>query len=178
MTTAGPRGRPIEPRHIPSWVPLFNRLAKPLLTLGVPMGPDVLITVQGRKTGLPRTTPVTICEYGGRRGLISPFGETNWARNLRAAGSATISFGRRRESVRAVELSYEEAVTFIRDVIVPIARTSRFGNWFVRNVDRIDIDNPEEAALGRPVFEILRMRSHREDKGHAAGGDAPEASEN
>jgi len=122
----------------------------------VPMGPDVLITVRGRKTGLPRTTPVTICEYGGRRGFISPFGETDWARNLRAAGSATISFGRRRESVRVVELGHAEAVAFIRDVIAPIARTSRFGNWFVRNVDRIDIDDPEEAAFGRPVFEILK----------------------
>jgi deazaflavin-dependent oxidoreductase (nitroreductase family) len=152
---SGPRDRPIESRHVPSWVPLFNRFAKPLIALGVPMGPDVLITIRGRKTGVPRTTPVTICEYRGRRGLISPFGETNWARNLRAAGTATISFGRRRESVRAVELSHDGAVAFIRDVIAPIAATSRFGNWFVRNVDRIDIDNPEEAALGRPVFEIL-----------------------
>jgi len=119
------------------------------------MGPDVLITVQGRKTGLPRTTPVTICEYGGRRGLISPFGETNWARNLRAAGTACISFGRRREKVRARELDHAEAVAFVREVIVPIARHSRFGDWFVRNVDKLDIDNPEVAVLGRPVFEIL-----------------------
>jgi len=156
MTMPGPRDRPIEPRQIPSWVPFFNLLAKPLLRLGVPMGPDVLITVRGRKTGLPRTTPVTICEYGGRRGFISPFGETNWARNLRAAGIATIRFGRRSESVRTVELGHEDAIAFIRDVIAPIARTSRFGNWFVRNVDRIDIDDPEEAALGRPVFEILK----------------------
>jgi deazaflavin-dependent oxidoreductase (nitroreductase family) len=142
-------------RHLPWWVPYFNRVAKPLLALGVPIGPDLLITVQGRKTGLPRTTPVTICEYGGRRGLISPFGETNWVRNLRATGTATIGFGRRRERVRAVELGNKEAVGFIRDVIVPIARHSRFGDWFVRNVDRIDLDNPEEAVVGRPVFEIL-----------------------
>ena len=73
-----PRDRPIEARQIPSWVPFFNLVAKPLLKLGVPMGPDVLITVRGRKTGLPRTTPVTICEYGGRRGFISPFGEMDW----------------------------------------------------------------------------------------------------
>jgi deazaflavin-dependent oxidoreductase (nitroreductase family) len=152
---SGPRDRPIESRHIPSWVPLFNRLAKPLIALGVPMGPDVLLTVRGRKTGVPRTTPVTICEYGGRRGFISPFGETNWARNLRAAGTATIRSGRRRESVRVVELSHDQAVAFIREVIVPIARTSRLGNWMVRNIDKIDIDHPEEAALGRPVFEIL-----------------------
>src|SRR2546429_9317709 len=117
MTMPEPRDRPIEARQIPSWVPFFNLVAKPLLKLGVPMGPDVLITVQGRKTGLPRTTPVAICEYGGRRGLISPFGETNWARNLRAAGIATISPGRRRGTGRVPELGHEEAVEFIRNRI-------------------------------------------------------------
>jgi len=130
-------------------------MAKPLLKLGVPMGPDVLITVSGRKTGLPRTTPVTICEYGGRRGFISPFGETNWARNHRAAGVATISFGGRRETVKTVELNKEQAAGFVRDVILPIARQSRLGNWFVRNVDGLDIDHPEDAVVGRPVFEIV-----------------------
>src|SRR5881392_1431549 len=122
MTMPEPRDRPIEARQIPSWVPFFNLVAKPLLVLGVPMGPDVLITVRGRKTGLPRTTPVTICEYGGRRGFISPFGETNWARNLRAAGSATIRFGSQRETVQTVELNQARAAGFVREVIVPIAR--------------------------------------------------------
>ena len=77
----------------PRWVPLFNRLAKPLLALGVPMGPDVLLTVRGRKSGLPRTTPVTICEYGLRRGFISPFGVTQWVRNLRLPGALACGSG-------------------------------------------------------------------------------------
>jgi deazaflavin-dependent oxidoreductase (nitroreductase family) len=148
-------GQTARERRLPGWVPYFNLFAKPLLALGVPMGPDILLTVRGRKSGLPRTTPVTICEYGGRRGVISPFGESNWARNLRAAGTATISFGRRREQVRAVELDHDDAVEFVRDVIVPVARDSKLGDWFVRKVDKIDIDNPEEAVRGRPVFEIF-----------------------
>ena len=138
-------------------MPYFNLIAKPLLRLGVPMGPDVLITVRGRRTGIPRTTPVTICEYAGRRGLISPFGETQWVRNLRAARSATISFGRRREEFRAVELDHAAAVRFVQDVIVPQARESPLGNWFVRNVDEIDLDNPEDAVRGRPVFELFPL---------------------
>ena len=97
----------------------------------------------------------TICEYGGRRGFISPFGETNWVRNLRVAGTATISFGRHREDVHTVELDHERAADFIRGVIAPIARSNRFGNWFVRNVDKIDIDHPDDAVIGRPVFEIV-----------------------
>jgi len=66
------------------------------------MGPDVLLTVRGRRSGRPRTTPVTICEHDGRRGSISPFGETKWARNLRAAGRGTIRSGQKREEIRAV----------------------------------------------------------------------------
>lgn len=116
---------PTRSTRVPSWVPFFNYIAKPLLAAGVPMGPDVLITVRGRKSGLLRTTPVTIAENSGRRGLISPFGEVNWVRNLRAAGRATISFGQRTEEVTAVEY-----------------------------VDKVDIDDPVEAAEGRPVFEL------------------------
>jgi deazaflavin-dependent oxidoreductase (nitroreductase family) len=141
-------------RHLPSWVPWFNRVAVPLLRAGVPMGPDVLLTVRGRTTGLPRSTPVTICENDGRRGLISPFGETHWVRNLRAAGRATIGVGPQSEEVVAVELDQRDAAGFIRDVIAPQARRSRFGGWFVRTVDKIDIEHPDEAAVGRPVFEL------------------------
>jgi deazaflavin-dependent oxidoreductase (nitroreductase family) len=114
----------------------------------------MLLTVRGRKTGTPRTTPVTICENLGRRGLISPFGEVNWVQNLRAAGHATIWRGRRREAVTARELGPDEAAAFIRDVVASHARRSRFGSWFVRHVDKIDIDDPVEAARGRPVFEL------------------------
>lgn len=139
----------------PWWVPPFNVIAKPLLALGVPMGPDVLLTVRGRKTGQPRTTPVTVGERGGRRGIIGAFGDSNWSRNLRAAGTATIRFGRHSEEVRAVELKGGEAVDFLQVVLVPLARESRLGAWFVRHVDKIDIDDLEGVVRGRPVFEIF-----------------------
>jgi deazaflavin-dependent oxidoreductase (nitroreductase family) len=118
------------------------------------MGPNVLITIPGRRTGRPRSTPITIIESAGRRGLISPFGETDWVRNLRAAGRATIRHGRRREDVTAVELRPTEAAAFIRDVLAPHARRSPLGSWIVRRIDRVDFDHPAEAAVGRPVFEL------------------------
>lgn len=107
--------------------------------------------------GTPANHAGDLCEHGGRRGFISPYGETNWARNLRAAGRGTIQFGRRREDIRAVELDLEGAVRFIREVIAPIAAESKLGDWFVRNIDRIDLDNPEAAAAGKPVFEIFAL---------------------
>jgi deazaflavin-dependent oxidoreductase (nitroreductase family) len=145
---------PRQSTRIPRWVPYFNIIARPLIAIGLTPGPDVLLTVRGRRSGKPRSTPVTLCQYGGRRGFISPFGETQWVLNLREAGRATISVGRHTEEVAATELGPEEAAGFIRDVIAPVARGSWLGGWFVRSVDKIDIDHPEEAAKGKPVFEI------------------------
>ncbi len=53
--------------RVPAWVPFFNPIARRLLAAGVPLGPDVLLTVHGRTSGLPRSTPVAICAYAGRR---------------------------------------------------------------------------------------------------------------
>jgi deazaflavin-dependent oxidoreductase (nitroreductase family) len=135
-------------------VPYFNPIARFFLIVGVPMGPEVLLTVRGRKSGQPRSTPVTICQNAGRRGLISPFGETDWARNLRAAGRATLTVGRQQEEVGAVELRPTEAAEFIRDVLAPHARRTRVGSWIVRHLDKIDIDDPAASAVGRPIFEL------------------------
>ena len=61
------------------------------------------------------------------------------------------------EQLRSGELSPAEAVTFFRDVLAPLVRQYGWlAMWIVRNVDKIDIDNPVEAAQGRPVFELRR----------------------
>jgi F420H(2)-dependent quinone reductase len=83
-------------------VPYFNPNVWFLLAAGVPMGPDVLLAVRGRNSGLPRATPVAICEPAGRHGVISPWGEVNGVRNLRAAGRAPMMVGRRSDAVIAV----------------------------------------------------------------------------
>ena len=151
----------VRSRRVPWWVPYFNPFARRLLAVGVPMGPNALITIAGRKSGLPRTTPVTIVESCGRRWLLAPFGEVNWVRNLRAAGRATITVRRRTEQVTAVELTPTETVAFFRDVLRPLVR--QYGwlvMWIVRHVDQIDIDNPVEEAEGRPVFELHPRVTH------------------
>jgi len=144
--------------RIPWFVPLFNPIARRLLAAGIPMGPNVLVTIRGRKSGVPRTTPLTIVEFAGKRWLLAPFGDVNWVRNLRAAGRATITVGRRSEEVTAVELGSTETVAFFRDVLGPRVQRSRVGAWIVRYLDQIDLDHPEEAALGRPVFELSPLQ--------------------
>lgn len=140
--------------HVPWYVPIFNPIARFLLATGVPMGPNALVTIRGRKSGLPRTTPLTVIEVGGRRWLMAPYGEVNWVRNLRVAGRATITVGRRKEEVTVIELDSSQAVAFFRDTLGPRVSQTRVGSWIVRNIDKVDIDNPMEAAQGRPVFEL------------------------
>jgi deazaflavin-dependent oxidoreductase (nitroreductase family) len=144
--------------RVPWYVPLINPIARCLLAAGIPMGPNVLVTIRGRKSGLPRTTPLTIVEFSGRQWLMAPYGEVNWVRNLRAARRATITVRRRQEEVTAVELGPTEAVAFFRDVLGPRVQRTRVGAWIVRHLDQVDLDHPEEAAKGRPVFELSALQ--------------------
>lgn len=147
------------PAPPPRWVfSFFNPIARFLLTAGIPMGPNGLITIRGRKSGIPRTTPVAIIEVSGRRWIWAPWGEVQWVRNLRAAGRATITVRRRKEEVRATELDQTQRVGFFRDIYGPVARGIPFGVWFVRTVDGVDLDRPLEVAAGRRVFELHPVR--------------------
>ena len=142
----------------PSWVSFFNPIAKFLLAAGVPMLLNGLVTVRGRKSGLPRTTPLAVIEVSSRRWVWSPWGEVQWVRNLRAAGRATITVRRRKEEVSATELDLTQRVGFFRDILGPLARGVPFGIWLIRIVDGVDLDHPLEAAEGRPVFELQPLR--------------------
>jgi len=61
---------PTSPKQLPPLVRITNRIVVPLLRLGVPIGPMYLLTVTGRQSGLPRTTPVATFEFEGKRYLM------------------------------------------------------------------------------------------------------------
>jgi deazaflavin-dependent oxidoreductase (nitroreductase family) len=138
----------------PRGISILNTIARPLLAAGLPMGFNGLLTTTGRKTGLPRTTPLAIIEVAGRRWVWAPWGEVQWVRNLRAASEATIEVRRRRDVVRAVELGPAQRVEFFRHTLDPLARRIPFGRWFIRVMDGVDLEDPIEAAEGRVVFEL------------------------
>jgi deazaflavin-dependent oxidoreductase (nitroreductase family) len=142
----------------PRWVTMWTPITKFLLAARVPLGPNGLITVAGRKTGLPRTTPVAIIEVSGRRWIWAPWGDVHWVRNLRAAGQGTITVRGRKQEVRASELDPEQRVWFFRDVLGPLARSMPFGLAFVRIADQVDLNRPLDAAEGRAVFELHATR--------------------
>ena len=144
--------------RVPRSVSIFSPILKFLLAAGVPLGFNRLVTIRGRKSGLPRTTAIAIIEVSGRRYVWAPWGEVHWVRNLRAAGRATIAVRGRTEDVRATELDPTERVAFFRDTLGPLVRGIPFGVSFIRIVDGVDVRRPVEAAEGRRVFELHPVR--------------------
>jgi len=96
-----------------------NALAAALLRMGVPLGPMILLTVRGRKSGQPRTTPVAITEQDAHRIIVGTFGDVNWVRNVRAerrGGGADSQAGAARRSQHDSRLLRRDARLLARGV--------------------------------------------------------------
>jgi deazaflavin-dependent oxidoreductase (nitroreductase family) len=142
--------------RVPFFVPLFNPITRRLLGVGVPMGPNALLTVRGRTSGLPRTTPVALLVIDGRRWVIGTFGDVNWVRNLRAAGEATLTIKGRPEPVQAVALNPEEAASFFKNVLGPYARRVPLIRFVLKRVLGAGelLSDPDGSAQRKTVFEL------------------------
>jgi deazaflavin-dependent oxidoreductase (nitroreductase family) len=143
----------------PRRVRIFGRILQFLLAVGVPLGPNRLITIPGRRSGLPRTTALAVIPISGGRWVWAPWGEVNWVRNLRAAGRATITWHNGKEEILATELNPSQRLEFFRDTYAPFVRRIPFGIWFVRIVDGVDVADPLKAAEGTRVFELHPLRA-------------------
>lgn len=146
---------------------LAGRTIAFVLRRGLRLGPIVMLTVRGRRTGVLRTNPVDLFEHDGRHWLVSTHGvgDANWVRNLRAAGEGTLARGPHSWSFTAVELSQQEAATMLRDVVAP--RLARPGAGFVlRRALRVPADASADdlvrTAEQHPVFELaMTTTDHR-----------------
>lgn len=100
----------------PGWFTrnVFNRAVAFLTRHGVSLVGSRVLAVKGRTSGEWRTTPVNLLEHRGRRYLVSPRGEGQWVRNLRAAGTGELRVGRHTEVFRGRELPDEEKVPVLR----------------------------------------------------------------
>jgi deazaflavin-dependent oxidoreductase (nitroreductase family) len=141
--------------RVPAFVRIADPLVRRLLGIGLPMGPNALLTVRGRRSGEPRSAGVAVVEIDGRRWVIGAYGEVNWVRNLRAAGEAELRTRGRSEAVRARELEPAAALAFFRDCFVPHVRAMSLPLRLVARLfaGRILAD-PEGAARRYPVFEL------------------------
>ena len=113
-----------------------------------------VLTVPGRTSGEPRSVVVNPLNLKGISYLVSPRGETQWVKNVRAAGMLSLHRGRDVETYRAIEVhDPEEKLAVIR------AYLERWG-WPVKGLMGVDKGSSDE-ALGaildkHPVFTLRR----------------------
>lgn len=133
----------------PWWLKLFNRVFIGLSRLGLSFGGKgpVVLTVPGRKSGRPRSTPVTPMTVNGKRYVVQGVPGSDWVANARAAGEATLRRGRHTERVRMVEVSPDDARPMLR--AYPTEVPAAVG--FVKSAGLVKDGTPEE-------FEVLAGR--------------------
>lgn len=109
-----------------------------------------LLTVRGRSSGRPWSTPVSIVRLDGERWLVAPCGERNWVRNARAAGWVELRRGRVRERLAVRETQPAEAVPVLREY-VRLGRVTR--PFFEVSLESSDAEWLAEAPR-HPVFRF------------------------
>jgi deazaflavin-dependent oxidoreductase (nitroreductase family) len=110
-----------EPRP-PRYLKRMNKVMMAVQRLGIPTGPAMVLTVPGRKSGQPRRTPMTPFEFRGGLYVVAGYPGADWAANARAAGTGTLSRGRRSHEIRIVERDAEEARCGVREALGDGAR--------------------------------------------------------
>jgi deazaflavin-dependent oxidoreductase (nitroreductase family) len=124
-----------------------------LLRAGVNMGTTSLLTVRGRTSGQPHTVPVILIEQDGQSFLVAPYGVVQWVRNLRVAGTATLTRGRHSEAISVTELPAQQAAPILKQYLsqVPTVRS-----YFDATPDS-PLEAFEREAPRHPVFQITTM---------------------
>jgi deazaflavin-dependent oxidoreductase (nitroreductase family) len=169
----------------PSAIRFLNPVVRAVFGAGVPAGPNVLLSVRGRSSGVERTFPVSLLEIDGRRYVQGAFGEVAWVRNLRAAGVAVLRRGRAAEPVRAVELDPETAGRIFHDALASYPRSRSLGRFLGPDIRppvavlryfriRIDTEPADYVAAVRrqPVFELVGVgeRGPAKEEGDGEAG--------
>ncbi len=128
----------------------INLVVRPLARLGLAGRRTHLLTVRGRKTGRPYSTPVSLAWLEGERYVVAPYGERSWVKNARAAGWVELRRGSTRERLAVEEASPEQAVPVLRDYY-------RWA-WVTRQFFGVTLDSAHEEwvaeAPRHPVFKL------------------------
>jgi deazaflavin-dependent oxidoreductase (nitroreductase family) len=100
----------------PGWFTqhVFNPFVALLTRAGISVAGSRVLEVRGRKSGEPRRVPVNLLTLDGRRYLVAPRGNTQWVRNLRAAGEGRLLLGRRAEAFACTEVPDDERPPILR----------------------------------------------------------------
>jgi deazaflavin-dependent oxidoreductase (nitroreductase family) len=128
-----------------------DAVTKAFLSLHLAPKGYYLLTTIGRKSGEPRSNPVTLIEEGKKRWLVSPYGNVSWVYNAKASGKVTLTRNGKSEIVAIRECSVEQAAPVLRKYMIDVAITRPYFD--------VGVDSSEEAYIAEapkhPVFEII-----------------------
>lgn len=139
----------------PWWLKPANKVFIRLSRLGLSFGGEspAVLTVPGRKTGTPRSTPVTPMTLDGKRYVVGGFPGADWVRNARAAREATLERGRTTERVRMIELPAEEAKPVLRAFPTEVPT----GVGFMKRSGLVRDGRPEEFEALAGTCAVFRI---------------------
>ncbi len=130
---------------------IMNRMFFWVASLGLTPSDTVTVEVKGRRSGRVRSNVLTWVEYEGERYLVSPRGESEWVRNVRAAAGEAVIRHRGRRRVRLEEMPAEQRAGIIQAYLRKTATATRqhFG------VDpKAGLAEFEAIAARHPVFRV------------------------
>ena len=131
---------------------IINPIIAVLTKLGFSVRGTHVLAVHGRKTGQVQEVPVNPIEVDAIRYLVAPRGDTQWARNLRAAGVAELRVGQRREQIHVTELENAAKPPVLRAYLRRWQRET--GKFFGVDANASD-EELRRRAPDHPVFRIV-----------------------
>jgi deazaflavin-dependent oxidoreductase (nitroreductase family) len=140
----------IADRRAPRWLRVANRLNIAMLRCGIGTSTQRILTVVGRASGIPRSTPVAVVTIDHAEYLVAGYEGADWVKNARAAGRGELTRGTVVREIRIDEVPSYESVPVLREFL----RTVRGGRSFLTVSTRATDTGLAEAATHHPVFRI------------------------
>lgn len=130
-----------------------NGLIRWLAEAGISLAGTRALRVRGRKTGKRRAVVINLLTVDGRDYVVSPRGNTQWARNARAAGVVEMGPRWRSREIRIAEVGDNDKPPLLRRYL------DRW-YWEVRGhigglTPESNDDELRAAAASIPVFELV-----------------------
>jgi deazaflavin-dependent oxidoreductase (nitroreductase family) len=111
-----------------------------------------VLAVRGRKTGRLYEHPVGVCSYQGEKYIVSFYGDSEWARNLRAGTEAELRGRKATLPLKAIELGGEEKLEFLRFLLDRYPMIVRV--WWKLNPKRATRQDLDLLADRYPIFRV------------------------
>jgi deazaflavin-dependent oxidoreductase (nitroreductase family) len=140
-----------RPSALVGWL---NRLWGVLNRLGIGLDYSYELEVPGRRSGVPRRTPVNLMPYAGHRYLVAPRGRTEWVRNAEAHGSVLLRRGSKRLRIRLEPVPPDEAPLILKTYLQTYR--SQVQQFFSVPPDA-NIEEFARIAANHPVFKAVEI---------------------